>query len=213
LIWVYAICDKPELPPPRRRGLAQAPLEGLREGHVLAVITRHAESVCEPAPDALWMHERVVEWLMADRTVLPMRFGSKVDDDDALRTTLADRQNRFLAALAHVNGRVELGLRALQAVSEPVAAINAASTSGRDYLLAKLRDGDTASALHAPLAELAVATSRQLTRGDDEILHASYLVERAAVERFRGAVERLQRAHTDVSILCTGPWPPYSFVQ
>jgi len=36
VIWLYGICDRPDMPPPRRRGLAQAPLDGIREGGLLA---------------------------------------------------------------------------------------------------------------------------------------------------------------------------------
>ena len=46
-----------------------------------------------------------------------------------------------------------------------------------------------------------------------ELLRAAYLVDREAVEGFVGLVRRLQAAHEDLRILCTGPWPPYSFAQ
>ena len=221
MIWVYAICDRPDLPPPRRRGLAQAPLEGLAEGGLLAIFTRHAHAPGEPAPDALWAHERVVERLMTDRTALPMRFGSKVDSEAALRALLVEHRQRFLDALARVSGRVELGVRVLQ----PAAAslVNGArpavatTASGREYLLGKLKDtrqvDRAAAALHTPLEVLAVEARRSPLRGDDEILRGSYLVDQRVVGRFRGVVERLQRSHPDVAILCTGPWPPYSFVN
>jgi len=32
------------------------------------------------------------------------------------------------------------------------------------------------------------------------------------VDAFAAAVARLQDEHPELSILCTGPWPPYSFV-
>ena len=62
------------------------------------------------------------------------------------------------------------------------------------------------------LHRLAVDAVRQAARGPEELLRASYLIDRAALARFRGAVERLQSAHPGIAILCTGPWPPYSFV-
>lgn len=220
MIWVYGICDRPDLPPPRRRGLAQAPLDALREGDLLAVFTRHVRSVAEPAPDALWVHERVVERLMADRTVLPMRFGSKVDDERALREFLAGCRQSLATAIARTSGHVELGVRILQPLAARdgagMAARAAAPPTGRDYLLAKLQHDQRATrasaSLHEPLEALAGEARRQTPRGADEILRGSYLVDRRVVPRFRAAVERLQIARPDVSILCTGPWPPYSFV-
>jgi hypothetical protein len=221
VIWVYAICERPELPAPRRRGLAQAPLEALREGGVLAVFTRHSTSVGEPAPDALWAHERVVERLMADRAVLPMRFGSTLPDEAALRGFLNDRQASLLSALGRIGGRVELGVRVVRQLAdagfEGHAAANGAAPSGREWLLDKLRDGrrtDRAAAvLNAPLAALAAEAREQPPRSPEEVLRNAYLVERRIVPHFRAAVERLQRSHPDVAILCTGPWPAYSFVD
>ena len=209
MIWVYAICDRPDTPAPRRRGLAQAPLDGVREGGLLAVISRHVHPPGDPAPDALWAHERVIERLMTDRAVLPMRFGTRLADDDALREKLAVRQQEFLTALDRVRGRVEIGVRAMQ----PLAAQEVTATpapSGRAYIEGKLRNGREATAVHEPLAALAAASTRHAVHRPDELLRASYLVDRAAVAGFRAAVERVQRP--DLAVLCTGPWPPYSFV-
>jgi hypothetical protein len=213
MIWVYGICDRADIPPPRRRGLAQAPLDGVREGALLAVITRHGSRVGEPAPDSLWVHERVVERLMADRTVLPMRFGSTVDGDGELRARLVSGQARFLALLARVEGRVELGVRVIQLAGAQNGHSTPLPVTGRDYLLARMRTGRTASSLDEPLAALAVQFRHQPVRGADEVLRAAYLVERRDVPRFRGRVERLQLEHPELAILCTGPWPPYSFVR
>jgi hypothetical protein len=223
VIWVYAICERPDMPLSRRRGIAQAPLDGVREGELLAVISRHVHAPSDPALDTLWVHERVVERIMLDRAVLPMRFGSKLADEAALRHVLATRQDEFLATLARVRGRVEVGVRAMRPGGAAAAGVDGPSalparvvTTGREYLEAKLRNGrlaeHEATALHEPLAKLAVEVNRQPARAPDELLRASYLIDRPDLARFRGTVERLQRAHPDVAILCTGPWPPYSFV-
>jgi hypothetical protein len=223
MIWVYAICDRPELQPPRRRGLAQAPLDGIAEGPLLAVFTSHVHSPSEPALDALWVHERVVDRLMAEHTVLPMRFGTRLEDVEQLRQVLRERRAAFTTALDRVRGRVELGVRALAAApavtasGDPVPALPPGPPlTGRDYLLGKLRNGrqaeDAAQALHEPLVALSVEARRQAPRSPQELLRASYLVDRAVVARFRATVERLQRAHPEAGILCTGPWPAYSFV-
>jgi hypothetical protein len=223
MIWVYGICDRPDMPPPRRRGIAQAPLDGIREGELLAVISRHVHPPGDPALDTMWVHERVVERMMADRAVLPMRFGSKLPDESALRHVLATRQQEFLATLERVRGRIEVGVRAMQPLSletppgepRPAPPQRVAST-GREYLEAKLRNGRRADreagALHEPLAALAAEVRRQPARAPGELLRASYLIDTPVLARFRGTVERLQRTHPGIAILCTGPWPPYSFV-
>jgi hypothetical protein len=201
VIWLYAICDRPELAPP-------AGLDALGEAGLTAVFTRHGPE--QPTPDALWAHERVVEQLMADRAVLPMRFGSKLEDDASLRALLVEHRERFTRALAHVAGRVELGVRALQPTMAETAP---AAPTGHAYLMGKLQENHRAAELHAPLEALSADVRRHAPRGGEELLRGAYLVDERAVEAFRGVVERLQLSHPDTAILCTGPWPPYSFVN
>ena len=203
MIWIYAIGDRPDAPP-RGRGLAGAPLEGVREGDLVAVVSRHDEA---PAPlENLWAHEQVVEEAMEERTVLPARFGTTLEDDAALRAVLAERQEEFLAALARVRGRLEVGIRAVK----PAEAPTAPAATGRDYVEAKLRNGRSATTVHEALAGLAVDAARRPPR-PGEVLRAAYLIDAPALAGFRATVERLQQEHAGMSILCTGPWPPYSF--
>jgi hypothetical protein len=198
VIWVYGICDRPELAPPHG-------LDGLREGALLAVFGRDSHA---PDESGLWAHERVVERLMDDRTVLPMRFGSTVADEPALRSFLAEREASLLRSLASVRGRVELGIRVVaESADTPEIA------SGRDYLLSKMRDSAQADGVHEPLAALAADSRRRPPRGDHEVLRGAYLVDRTVLPQFSAGVSRLQDAHPEVEILCTGPWPPYTFAS
>jgi hypothetical protein len=166
----------------------------------------------------------VVERLMADRAVLPMRFGSQLPGEAALRRALATRHDELLSVLDGVRGRVELAVRVIctdDARAEvPVPVVAGAlegHDTGREYVRAKLelrnRAEAAGAALHAPLAALAVAESRRPGRGPGELLRASYLVERPVVAKFRALARRLQHEHPDAAVLCTGPWPPYSFVE
>lgn len=216
MIWVYAIAERPDVPLPAVTGLAGAALEGVRGGGLVAVASRHTDD-CEASDvEALWAHETVVERLMARRAVLPMRFGSRFGDVAALHHALTGRHDELLAALDRVRGRVELAVRAVASGPVPVQP-TAQRVTGERYVRARLEARDRAeaagSALHARLAALAVAERRRPRRESRELLRAAYLVERPAVAEFRALAQRLQRERPDAALLCTGPWPPYSFVD
>jgi hypothetical protein len=216
VIWVYAVSERPNLPLPRVRGLARAPLDMIAEGPLIAVLSRHAHAPDEPALNALWVHERVVESLMAERAVLPMRFGTRPPSAGGVREMLAGRRDVLLEALDRVRGRVELAVRALQPAARAAAApapAPAASGSGSEYLHARLASARTVEALHEPLAALAVAARCWPERARGELLRTSYLVDEPAVAQFRSTVEWLQHEHSEAALLCTGPWPAYSFVE
>jgi hypothetical protein len=208
VIWVYAICERRE--PPPMRGLLGAPVDAIREGPLTAVLSHHDHLPTEFAHAALWEHERVVEGAMQDCAVLPVRFGTEISEA-ALRRTLAERQGELLDALERVRGRVEVAVRAMPADRGPAAPPH---DSGRDYLRGKLetrkRNAAAAAALRAPLTALAV--SARLGRGQGELCRDAYLVGRDVVPMFRRTVNRLRGEHRDARLVCTGPWPPYSFV-
>jgi hypothetical protein len=210
-MWAYAVCERSDRPLPSVRGVAAATLEMVADGPLVAVLSRHGHAPDEPALDALRAHERVVEALMADRAVLPLRFGTTWPSADGVRGALAERQEALLGALDRVRGRVELAVRVMGPAADAAAAA-APAASGAEYVRARLTCARTVAELHAPLAALAVATRRSPQRAG-ELLRGSYLVEEGAVGRFRRAVQQLQHDHPEAAVLCTGPWPAYSFAE
>jgi hypothetical protein len=179
---------------------------------VLAVPSDGVSVLCTPADtgepdvDSLWRHEDLLERLMAQRPLLPVRYGTRVPDEAAAAAAVAGRGAALMAQLDHVRGAVELAVRVRAADAPEVPA----TSSGADYLRARTTRSRTADVVHAALARLA-RDSR--TRVGVEPLRAAYLVDRDAVDRFVGRVRELQDAQPELAILCTGPWPPYSFAE
>ena len=221
MLYVYALAETSEAALPARRGHRGAPLRHLSRDGVSAVFSRHRQIDLPPEERHLWRHERVSEALMADRGVLPVRFGTTVADEAALATMLEARAEEFRELLALVRGRVEIGVRVLWTppAEDPPAADaeseSEAAGSGRAYLLGALRTRHAgarlADTLHAALAEQAVSARKRLLVTPRLLLSGAYLVERTGVDRFLAAADETARVHDEVELLCTGPWPPHSF--
>jgi hypothetical protein len=158
--------------------------------------------------EALWRHEELIEALMESRDLLPVRFGTLVSEERAAARAVTERRHQLAASLDRVRGAVELAVRAHP--REPRQCGHRLGESGREYMSAKARRMEAARVVHEPLA--AVARDSFVQPGP-ELLRAAYLVDRDAVERFVSVVRRLQRAHAELDVLCTGPWPPYSFAE
>jgi Gas vesicle synthesis protein GvpL/GvpF len=209
VIELYAITADPGPPLPQL-----APLRAVPAGGGLAAICAPAEDR-EITPDALWRHEQVVEALMEDRDLLPVRFGTRLEDDAAAARSVAERRVELELALERVRGAVELSVRAVLAEPGPECAEDIGG--GADYLRAKRRatvaQDAAAGAVHEPLAALARAHVRRPPRLPAETLRAAYLVDRASVGGFTRLVARLDERHPELRLLCTGPWPPYSFAE
>jgi len=207
VIELYAIADHPGPPLPPVAPLRAVPAGGL------AAICAPAEPQ-EVSAETLWRHEEVVEALMRDRDLLPVRYGTMLEDDAAVALALDARGAELGIALDRVRGAVEVSVRAVTAGVEDDLGV---ATTGVGYLRAKARASmareGVARSLHEPLAALARAAVQRPPGPPDELLRAAYLVDCEAIGAFTRLVAGLDERHHSLRLLCTGPWPPYSFAE
>lgn len=220
VLYVYAVTASHHRPR-ELAGLDGLPLRVVESGPVEAIYSEH-EVVPEPDEDLLWAHEQVVEGLMKDWTLLPMRFASTVDEPQALALMLEQRRDEFLVALERVQGAIELSVRAQLSSEEEEEtgeqlSIAPGGGPGTAFLFERARRHRHAESLvdliHQPLALLARRSLLKPRHGSPREFKAAYLVEKGMVEDFGRRVSRLNATLGDVRVSCTGPWPPYSFVE
>ena len=211
MIYLYAITE-PAAGVPAATGFDDAPLQMARSAHAAALYSTHESVEQPPQPDALLLHERVVEAAMRQGATLPARFGTTFTSDDALWAAVDGAGDRFGRQLQRVRGCVELAVRVgLPDRPDP------APRDGRGYLEAKLADHRELEAICAetlaPLARLAVRARCDERRSEGNVVRASYLVREDLVDQFADEVRVLADRHPGLALSCTGPWPPYSFVE
>ena len=175
-------------------------------------------------------HHDVLQWLIGQGDVLPLRLPSMYGDLDSLRRTVTGREAELHRALDRLHGCIEIAVKAYGvAVEEPAPAGRPAS--GRDYLLrrsaaSKARE-EARDRRHASVDEIyehlrttseaAVSNrpqDRALTgRPQPMLLNAAYLVKRDEAAAFMEVVDELIGRHRDEGIVleASGPWPPYNF--
>jgi hypothetical protein len=194
VIELVAITDAAGSPPER------PPLRLVQSGRLAAVCAPAQER--ELTPEALWERERLVESLMEERDLLPVRYGTRVRDEREAERALSEREHELSEALDRVRGAVELSVRAIGDRSPPA--------SGTEFI----RGRAEVAALHERLSLVARDGARRPARAAGELLRAAYLVDRGALDDFVSLVERLQaESEGSLRLLCTGPWPPYSFTS
>jgi gas vesicle protein GvpL/GvpF len=208
---VYALTEHPAMLP-ETHGIDDAGLRAVRVGDIDAVVseTRSERTIADEA--AVLTHARVVDDLFAaNNAVLPGRFSNGLADESALLDAIGKRATALREALDRVRGSVEIGLR----VIAPASAEAAPATSGREYLTARLaavQSAEGAAArIHEPLAAAARASTLNVLATPELLLSGAYLIPRTKVEPFRARVEQLDNEHPELTFVCTGPWPPYSF--
>jgi hypothetical protein len=210
VLHLYGIVqDLDELP--EAAGVDGAPLERRRVNGFELIVSRVGDRAAV-SQEAVLRHADVVEALMGrGGAVLPAQFGAAFADEAELVGAVTERSSELERGLARVRGCVEFGLRVLGASD---AGTETAPASGTDYMEARLAQVKQrqrlAAQVHGPLARIA-RSARVFDDRPGSLLEAAYLVPEEAVARFRLHLLRLERAHPELNIICTGPWPPYSF--
>jgi len=208
--------------------VVQGELAGVVSDWLGKPVSRSSDSV---DPVLVVRHEQVVEQIMDDVAVLPMRFGTILHGDEGVQAMLAERQATLKADLAHVAGCVELGVRVLweppapvTPAPEPAPLPTPVTTPGAHYMLRRAAEEQTRRAGQAHGQALAAELDRTLRshaidarltvlQTERLLLSAAYLVRHEQTPAFETAVEGLRAAYAQLAFLCSGPWPPYHFVS
>ncbi len=207
MIHVYAIVEAlgpaVDLPP----GIDGEPVDRIRAGRLLALISRHGRPLGDVTLDRVMAHETVVEAVMSRRAVVPVRYGVHYSAEQALVADLRASAERLDASLELVRGRVELALRL--ADRTPLGPPESTGRSGRGYLEGRRRKAALTEITDA-LRGSTVATVIDEDRGGTT---AALLIEAGRVDTVCRAVADEAEARRMVGLSLTGPWPPYSFVE
>jgi hypothetical protein len=180
--------------------------------------------------DAARRHEAVLEGLLRQTTVIPLRLCTIYHDEDAVRDMLATEQGALTEALGRLDGHTEWGVKAFcdRAAAEASAQpSDGARGEGEAYLARRRAEARgrelvtaTVEAAHerlSAIARVALANPlqrRELTgRADDMALNGVYLVPDERADELKAVIERCAaEAPPGLSFELTGPWPPYNFV-
>ncbi len=205
----------------------------------LAALVSDVERGPLMAARELRAHWRVLEEVAARTTVLPVRFGTVLDDDAAVVARfLAPRHDRLAAQLAELSGKVQVTVKAFYeeerlmrgvvdaspAVAQLRERVRGRPEAATYYDRIKLGELVAGEVEHARerdgalvlgrLEPLAVAVRREPTTTPDGAVNAAFLVERARVDEFSEAVAGLTKeVEGRMRLRYVGPLPPYSFTE
>lgn len=213
--------------------------EGVRliaHGEV-AVLVSDIDAADLHAVSVLRAHWRVLEQVGATTTVLPVRFGTVMADDDAVVTEFLEPGHDDLAAtLADMAGKVQLSVKGTYEEEALMASVverspviarlrrevlrlpEAATYYKRIELgrrvaaeVERVREHD-ARAIMERLEPQALAARLEPQSGPESAVSAAFLVDADRIDEFSQAVSALGRELAGrIRLRYVGPLPPYSF--
>lgn len=213
-------------------GVGEPPtrLRRLDAGQVAAVVSDAPTELRAKRRDVT-AHQRVLDAMTTQGTVLPMRFGVIARDEESLREELIEDSEMHLAMLAELEGRIEFNIKVfcdedemVREVATTDPTIRRLRTQPATSIEDRIQLGEyVAQAIQTrydhigkhlyeafdPLAERSVPGPP--VKG--AAVNASFLVDRNRTAEFVDAVDRLDAWFgPDVRLQRIGPLPPYSFV-
>ncbi|GAA3378666.1 GvpL/GvpF family gas vesicle protein [Streptomyces sannanensis] len=235
-VYIYSITSKQH--PLRIADLCGVgePPAGLRTvtgGPLCAVISDAPEDL-RPKRRDITAHQEVQQHLMADGTVLPLRFGFLAADDEAVRLTLEERAEEYTDRLRALEGCAEYHLKASQDEEALLRQILQESSVARQ-LNDEMRSGTASPDVPVRLGELVAqevqARQEALASGvvealrpfarelessqptGSDFLSVSFLVTDDQEELFLTTeLSVANQLGDDFEFRLNGPLPPYSFV-
>lgn len=213
-------------------GVGQPPAEVrlLPSGSIAAAVSTIPEDfvIDETAAGA---HLQVLIGLLDQGPVIPVRLGTLVEDEDAVRAEVLDAgQAELVKQLDSLDGLVELHVDADDDEAEAIAAVAAAAPrptrQARD-LESRIAVGEQiaslvvahrqslAEAVLQRLAPLAVRNGPRsmIKTAEDPVLRWAFLVRIDEISKFDEAVMGIQEDYPSLSIRYVGPLPAAHFVD
>jgi hypothetical protein len=171
-------------------------------------------------------HARVVSVCFRSGTVLPFRFGTIFDSDEALRQAVRTNRRAFGLSVAKLRGKAEMHLKVMVrggALREAIMDVQLPDSVGGAYLMklrekaSKDRERQTkARALsvqvHKMFNPLEEEVSCKRVNMDGMVIDIAHLIDSKSIEKYQNRYSSAAKQLKNCEIAISGPWPPYHFL-
>jgi hypothetical protein len=172
-------------------------------------------------------HARVISECFKNGTVLPFKFATVFDNEEAIRHAVRVNRKAFVASVAQLRGKAEMHLKVVVPGAafphSPSADSELPSVAGAEYL-SKLhikasleRERQTkarslsqrVNKLFNPLDE--EVTCKQNESGD-LMIGIAHLIDSNSVTKYQNRFSAASKQFKDCELMISGPWPPFHFL-
>jgi len=208
------------------QGVNGAPVLSYPSGEFAVIVSEFDKEVHRVDEKTVLEHARVVSLCFRNSTVLPFRFGTIFDSDEALRQAVRTNRRTFGQSVEKLRGKSEMRLKLVVrdgSLREAMIDIELPDTVGREYL-AKLREKASrererqtkARALsvqvHKLFNPLDEEVSCKRVHTDGMLIDIAHLIDSKSVEKYQNRYTTAAKQLKNCELVISGPWPPYHFL-
>jgi len=208
------------------QGVNAAPVLSYPSGEFAVVVSEFDRATEKLEDKAVLEHARVVSACFRTGTVLPFRFGTLFDTDEALRQAVRGNRRAFGLSVARLRGKAEMHLKLMVrdgSLRDALADVQLPDTVGGEYLIklrekaSKDRERQTkARALsvqvHKMFNPLEEEISCKRVNTDGMLIDIAHLIDSKSVEKYQNRYSSAAKQLKNCELSVSGPWPPYHFL-
>jgi len=208
------------------QGVNAAPVLSYPSGEFAVVVSEYDRATEKLEDKAVLEHARVVSVCFRTGTVLPFRFGTLFDTDEALRQAVRANRRAFGLSVARLRGKSEMHLKLMVRdglLRDAIADVQLPDTVGGEYLI-KLREKASKDRERQTKARaLSVQVHKMFNPLEEEIsckrvntngmlIDIAHLIDSKSVEKYQNRYSSAAKQLKNCELSVSGPWPPYHFL-
>lgn len=222
------------------KGYADAPLHIVQLNNVAAIVCETSEEGLNKDVSHILAYANIIESLMIDFTLLPMRFGSKIESTSRVFAMLLKNAPGFEQKLLSLEHKWEFGLKINfdgEALKEDLTlkagfqnrdienqSTKENSSIFRQYVYKKLAEHRLEEQYLSFKERVLLRITENFAQlnarflfdkhgGTGKLIDTYILMEISKKEVLLKLVNEFQQEFSSISFTLTGPWPPYNFVD
>jgi hypothetical protein len=233
----YLYCITREIDPARMSstGIDGAPVHSIAWDDLSCVVSDTTFTEKELDKDSAIAHEKVLEDVMQNSPIVPIAFGHVAETEDEVKTKLLQaNQDKLEEYLNHLQGKIELSLKAfwldlapvLKDIAETNNEIQKIKARGRLTRDDQMRAGeiaakamgkrreDTEDEIIEYFKDIALEHKKCNLFGEQMVTNLAFLIDNKDLNTFDSKVnEYAEKLGGNTKLKYTGPVPPYNFVD
>lgn len=215
------------------------PVYTIRYKDIAAIVSDSTKDVIKATAEDCLIHEKMIEEVMKECTVLPFEFGTVSPDKEAVITLLKDNYSNIKRSIKLLSDKLEMNVRAVWVNMNSL--FNEIISENRDIALYKKEIKNkpvnktyndrinigrlVAQALNVKKEKARDSIIKELERetvgcapermiGDNMILNEAFLVRKRNLPKFEARLYKLgEKFNNRIDFKYMGPLPPYNFTN
>jgi hypothetical protein len=206
------------------KGVNGSPVRGFPCGEFVVIVSEmeHGQPLSSSAP---MEHARIVSECFKVATLLPFKFSTIFESDDALRQAIRNNKKTFADTIAKLRGKSEMHIKVTvregRAIAE-VLTVAPPHKAGGEYLTRLKEQASRDRERQSRARALSSQVNKLLNPLQEEVsckkvetgivLDICHLIDSDGVEKYQNRYSSALHQFKGVEISISGPWPPYHFM-